>query len=210
MSVDMYVSKSKAQVTSTSQVCQQHLKGYEALQQAINQFTEDSPLLKGKAYDSAKAFYSAVLYPLVQGGILLTETTEKAVHQFSERYQSEVDNGDLKQAELEEQIRQADRLIDQANAFQTQIIQSQLPEVDQRTQLNLNYALVEAYQTNKKELEEKLQKLMAFHANSPLIFSEIASLKQAIDKGIAQSKNAWNSSTGTFDVPSQEKLIWAK
>ncbi|WP_260443050.1 hypothetical protein [Listeria immobilis] len=39
MSIDMYVSKSKAQATSTSQVCQQHLEGYEALQQAISQFT---------------------------------------------------------------------------------------------------------------------------------------------------------------------------
>ncbi|MEN2667319.1 T7SS effector LXG polymorphic toxin [Listeria aquatica] len=210
MSIDMYVSKSKAQATSTSQVCQKHLEGYEALQQAIHQFTVDSPLLKGKAYDSAKAFYSAVLLPLVQAGILLTEATEEAVQKFSERYQSEVDSGDLKESELEEQIRKANDLINQANALQTKITQSQLPETDHRTQLNLNQALINSYQTNKEELEDKLRKLRAFHASSPSIFSEIASLKQAIDQGIAQTKTAWNSSTGTFMVPSQEELMWAK
>ncbi|MBK1995008.1 hypothetical protein JI640_03560 [Listeria ivanovii subsp. londoniensis] len=208
MSIDMYVSKSKAQATSTSQVCQQHLEGYEALQQAISQFTLE-PFLKGKAYDSAKAYYSTVLYPLVQGGILLTEATEEAVKKFPERYQSEVDSGDLKQSELEEQIRRVNELIHQANDLENQVRQSPLSETDQQIQLQLNQALLEAYQTSKQELEEKLQKLIAFHASSPSIFSEIAHLKQAIDQGLAQTKTAWNPTTGTFMIPSQEKLGWA-
>ncbi|MCD7650090.1 hypothetical protein KYD88_09805 [Listeria monocytogenes] len=208
MSIDMYVSTSKAQATSTSQVCQQHLEGYEALQQAISQFTLE-PFLKGKAYDSAKAYYSTVLYPLVQGGILLTEATEEAVKKFPERYQSEVDSGDLKQSELEEQIRRVNELIHQANDLENQVRQSPLSETDQQIQLQLNQALLEAYQTSKQELEEKLQKLIAFHASSPSIFSEIAHLKQAIDQGLAQTKTAWNPTTCTFMIPSQEKLGWA-
>lgn len=208
MSIDMYVSKSNAQATSTSQVCQQHLEGYEALQQAISQFTLE-PFLKGKAYDSAKAYYSTVLYPLVQGGILLTEATEEAVKKFPERYQSEVDSGDLKQSELEEQIRRVNELIHQTNDLENQVRQSPLSETDQYMQLQLNQALMEAYQTSKQALEEKLQKLIAFHTSSPRIFSEIARLKQAIDQGLAQTKTAWNSTTGTFVVPSQEKLAWA-
>ncbi|MBC1514846.1 EndoU domain-containing protein [Listeria immobilis] len=208
MSIDMYVSKSKAQATSTSQVCQQHLEGYEAIQQAISQFTLE-PFLKGKAYDSAKAYYSTVLYPLVQGGILLTEATEEAVKKFPERYQSEVDSGDLKQSELEEQIRRVNELIHQANDLENQVRQSPLSETDQQIQLQLNQALLEAYQTSKQELEEKLQKLIAFHTSSPRIFSEIAHLKQAIDQGLAQTKTAWNPTSGTFMIPSQEKLAWA-
>ncbi|WP_271002207.1 pre-toxin TG domain-containing protein, partial [Listeria seeligeri] len=70
-------------------------------------------------------------------------------------------------------------------------------------------ALLEAYQTSKQELEEKLQKLIAFHTSSPSIFSEIARLKQAINQGLAQTKTAWNPTSGTFVVPSQEKLAWA-
>ncbi|MBC2235412.1 hypothetical protein HCA79_11325 [Listeria seeligeri] len=208
MSIDMYVSKSNTQATSTSQVCQQHLEGYEALQQAISQFTLE-PFLKGKAYDSAKAYYSTVLYPLVQGGILLTEATEAAVKKFPERYQSEVDSGDLKQSELEEQIRRVNELIHQTNDLENQVRQSPLSETDQYMQLQLNQALLEAYQTSKQELEEKLQKLIAFHTSSPRIFSEIAHLKQAIDQGLAQTKTAWNPTSGTFMIPSQEKLAWA-
>ncbi|MBC1821352.1 EndoU domain-containing protein [Listeria seeligeri] len=208
MSIDMYVSKSNTQATSTSQVCQQHLEGYEALQQAISQFTLE-PFLKGKAYDSAKAYYSTVLYPLVQGGILLTEATEEAVKKFPERYQSEVDSGDLKQSELEEQIRRVNELIHQTNDLENQVRQSPLSETDQYMQLQLNQALLEAYQTSKQELEEKLQKLIAFHTSSPSIFSEIARLKQAIDQGLAQTKTAWNPTSGTFMIPSQEKLAWA-
>ncbi|MBC1729064.1 pre-toxin TG domain-containing protein [Listeria seeligeri] len=208
MSIDMYVSKSNTQATSTSQVCQQHLEGYEALQQAISQFTLE-PFLKGKAYDSAKAYYSTVLYPLVQGGILLTEATEEAVKKFPERYQSEVDSGDLKQSELEEQIRRVNELIHQTNDLENQVRQSPLSETDQQIQLQLNQALLEAYQTSKQELEEKLQKLIAFHTSSPSIFSEIARLKQAIDQGLAQTKTAWNPTSGTFMIPSQEKLAWA-
>ncbi|WP_185347969.1 DUF6883 domain-containing protein [Listeria immobilis] len=87
--------------------------------------------------------------------------------------------------------------------------QSPLSETDQQIQLQFNHALLEAYQTSKQELEEKLQKLIAFHASSPRIFSEIAHLKQAIDQGLAQTKTAWNPTSGTFVVPSQEKLAWA-
>ncbi|WP_311769019.1 pre-toxin TG domain-containing protein [Listeria immobilis] len=120
-----------------------------------------------------------------------------------------MDSGDLKQSELEEQIRRVNELIHQANDLENQVRQSPLSEMDQQIQLQLNHALLEAYQTSKQELEEKLQKLIAFHASSPRIFSEIAHLKQAIDQGLAQTKTAWNSTTGTFVVPSQEKLGWA-
>lgn len=209
MSVKMSVSKSRKQATSTSEICQQHLEGYEAIQKAIQQFVGDSPLLQGQAYESAKAFYSAVLLPLVQAGILLTEATEQAVQKFPEQYQREVDRGDLNQDELEEKIRQADSLIQQAHDIQDQLRYSLLEEADKQSQLNQNRDLIDAYIANKKELEEKLQKLLAFHSNSPHIFSEIASLKQAINQGITQTKKAWNPSKGVFNIPPKEELMWA-
>ncbi|EUJ33009.1 hypothetical protein MFLO_05330 [Listeria floridensis FSL S10-1187] len=208
MSIDMYVSKSKAQEASTSSVCQHHVEGYAAIQQAISQFTLSSPLLMGKAYESAKAFYSAVLYPLVQAGILLSEATGKAVKEFPERYQSEVDSGDLKQSELEEKIREVDQLITQTNDIHHMLTSSSLTELDRQNQILLNRGLLDTYQTEKKELEEKLQKLVAFNASSPTLFSEITSLKQAIDQGLAQTRTAWNSQAGTFVIPSNDDLEW--
>ncbi|WP_311769643.1 hypothetical protein [Listeria immobilis] len=90
-----------------------------------------------------------MLYPLVQGGILLTEATEAAVKKFPERYQREVDSGDLKQSELEEQIRRVNELIHQANDLENQVRQSPLSETDQQIQLQFKHALLEAYQTSK-------------------------------------------------------------
>lgn len=210
MSVKMYVSKSVTQATSTSTICQQHLEGYEDIQKAIQQFVDDSPLLQGKAYESAKAFYNEVLFPLVQAGILLTEATEKAVKQFPEQYQKEVDHGDLSQDELEDKIRQADSLIHQAREIKDKLSNSMLEETDKQDQLNQNQDLLDAYIANKKELEEKLRKLLTFHSSSPRIFSEIASLKQAITQGLSQAKKAWNVSTGVFSIPQEKDLAWIK
>ncbi|EFR88109.1 conserved hypothetical protein, partial [Listeria marthii FSL S4-120] len=61
----------------------------------------------------------------------------------------------------------------------------------------------------KNDLEEKLRKLLTFNANSPSIFSEINSLQQAVNQGLAQTKTAWNVMTGTFSVPSANELGWA-
>ncbi|NAA02653.1 transposase, partial [Enterococcus mundtii] len=77
MSIDMYLSDSLAQATSASHFCQKQVTDYQNLQQAITQFTLQTPNLQGKTYDAAKAYFSQVLYPLVQGGILLSEAVEK-------------------------------------------------------------------------------------------------------------------------------------
>lgn len=85
MSVDMYVSESQGQAASVSNLAKQQIIGYEQLQKAINEFAMNSPFLTGQAYDSAKAFFTAVLYPLAQGGILLSEAVEQAVKKISRR-----------------------------------------------------------------------------------------------------------------------------
>lgn len=46
------------------------------------------------------------------------------------------------------------------------------------------------YRGVNKRLEEKLQKLIAFDASSPNIFSEIVSLQQAVNQGLFQTKIA--------------------
>ncbi|MBC1504087.1 T7SS effector LXG polymorphic toxin [Listeria booriae] len=210
MSVDMYVSESESQATSVSNMSQQQIKGYEQLQKAIGDFALHSPLLTGQAYDSAKAYFTAVLHPLAQGGILLAEAVEQAVKKFPQEYISQVDSGDLKQSELEEQIRQADSLIAQAEDVGKQLQSSKTPDIIKFFQLSANTTMIGLYSNIKKELEEKLRKLMDFQTSSPAIFSDIASLKQEIDQGLVQTKTAWNPSTGLFVVPSSQDLSWAK
>ncbi|MDA9460473.1 hypothetical protein B835_350 [Enterococcus mundtii 3F] len=65
MSIDMYLADSLTQASSTSHFCQKQVTDYQNLQQAMTQFTLQTPNLKGKAYDAAKAYFSQVLYPLI-------------------------------------------------------------------------------------------------------------------------------------------------
>ncbi|WP_051934024.1 T7SS effector LXG polymorphic toxin [Carnobacterium gallinarum] len=210
MSIDMYVSASKNQAKSVSDMTKQQIMGYEELQKAIADFTLNSPFLTGKAYDTSKAFFSTVLYPLAQGGILLSEAVDRAVTKFPEDYQSQVDSGNLKQSDLEEKIRQAEGLIGQAEGIRTMLESSLTPDIIKTSQLAANLRLLESYSGVKRILEEKLDKLMTFNHNSPKIFEEIQALEDAIDQGLAQTTTAFNPDTGTFMIPSKEALSWSK
>jgi hypothetical protein len=206
MSIDMYVSMSQSQASSVSTMCKAQTEGYQELEKAITDFVVASPLLTGKAYDSAKNYFNTVLYPLAQGGILLSEAVETAVKKFPEEYIVQVDSGDLKQSELEENIRQADQLLNQALDIHKEISSAKILDTTKAFQLIENAALMGMYSVTKQKLEEQLQKLLAFNASSPSIFSEIASLQQAMNQGLAQTKTSWNGTTGTFTVPTD--LSW--
>ncbi|MFF2342715.1 T7SS effector LXG polymorphic toxin [Bacillus mycoides] len=212
MSINMYVSASQRQAASVSNMCKQQVQGYDQLQKAINDFTLNSPFLTGEAYDSAKKYFSSVLYPLAQAGILLSEAVERAVKKFPETYVAQVDSGNLIQAELEMKIREVNSLLVQAEGIQRNLMLLNVPHLDgmRTAQLSANSTLIHMYGGVKKKLEEKLQKLIAFNSSSPSIFSEIASLQQAVNQGLAQTKTAWNASSGTFTVPNTEALSWTK
>lgn len=210
MSVDMYLSDSKSQASSTSSLCKTQAEGYSAVQKAIADFVENAPDLKGKAYDSGKAYFNTVLSPLAKGGILLSEAVEKAVKKFPEDYIAKVDSGDLKQSELEERIRDVSQLLSQAQSTRDRINSSKTPDMSKGYQLNVNTMLIDAYSAQKQKLQEKLDKLLEFDETSPKIFSEISSLQSTVEQGMAQTKDSWNASTGTFAIPSGKDLEWTK
>ena len=209
MSIDMYVSSSQEQATSVNTMCQKQIQGYQQLQQAINQFVMSSAELQGKTYDSAKQYFSAVLLPLAKGGMLLSEATAKACQKFPDDYQSQVDSGDLKSSELEEQIKQYQQGIDTANAIlQSLSTDPALGPLMKAVRKGVNN-VKDGQEKAKKKLEEKLEKLKAFDASSPSIFSEIASLESAVNTGAAQAANCWNAGAGTFTMPKKEDMAWA-
>lgn len=208
MSIDMYLSASQSQASSVSGMTKKQIQGYQQLQHAMNDFTLNSPFLTGQAYDSAKSYFAEVLYPLSQGGILLSETVEEAVKRFPEEYLSNVDSGDLKQSELEEKIRQASNLISQAEEIGKQIRASTTPDVTKSFQLSSNAMMIGMYEAIKHDLEKKLRKLVLFNYTSLSIFAEIVVLEAAVNQGLAQTKNAFSSSTGTFSIPSKDNLAW--
>ena len=73
MSIDMYLGSSDQQASSAQHVLQNHINAYQQLQTALSQFTVNSPSLSGVTYQSAKAYSSQVLTPLLRASILLDE-----------------------------------------------------------------------------------------------------------------------------------------
>ena len=78
-------------------------QSYDSLNNAVLQFVTKEDL-QGKAYRSAKQFFSAVVIPLSYSMKTLSDMTEEACTTFVERYTQEVDNQSLKESELEEDI----------------------------------------------------------------------------------------------------------
>ena len=208
--IEMYVGKSQSQASSVSTMCKSKTAGYKQLQTAINGFINNSPGLTGQTYNSAKSYFSAVLLPLVKGAELLTEAVDEACKKFPEQYVSEVDSADLKESELEQKIQQANRLIQQSKNAYDNLNRLDFP-ANIKAPMMSTAALTQMFQqTAKDELEKKLQKLRAFDASSPAIFSEISALEQAVKQGAAQAGKSWNSGTGTFTIPSDAEMGWAK
>ncbi|MGM0256890.1 hypothetical protein IGK67_001588 [Enterococcus sp. AZ093] len=206
MSIDMYLNDSLTQATSASNFCQKQVTDYQNPQQAITQFTLQTPNLQGKTYDAAKAYFSQILYPLVQGGILLSEAVEKAAKRFPQQYIEQVDSISLKQSELEAQIRQMNQYITQAEGIRQLLLSPHMPEEHQGFQLNQNTLLLTMYHDLKHKLEEKLQRLLDYNQSSAQFFTEIKSLEQAVNQGLAQTKKAWNSQKKSFSIP--KDLSW--
>ncbi|MDA9462864.1 hypothetical protein B835_2826 [Enterococcus mundtii 3F] len=112
----------------------------------------------------------------------------------------------MKQSELEAQIRQMNQYITQAEGIRQLLLSPHMPEEHQGFQLNQNTLLLTMYHDLKHKLEEKLQKLLAYNQSSAQFFTEIKSLEQAVNQGLAQTKTAWNSQTKTFSMP--KDLSW--
>ena len=53
MGIDMYLEQSQLQSSSVATMCQSQVEAYQALQSAIQKFSEDTESLKGDAYNSA-------------------------------------------------------------------------------------------------------------------------------------------------------------
>ncbi|MFD2386240.1 MDR/zinc-dependent alcohol dehydrogenase-like family protein [Enterococcus rivorum] len=202
MSIDMYLGQARSQAASVKSVCNQLSQGYSSLLQSNQQFIGTGEL-SSKAYDSAKAFFSAVIQPLVQGAEVGAEMTAEACQKFVDQYTSEVDSIDLKSDQLERRIQQVNQSIQNI-----QHINNSLPSLPLGTNplKQINQRIIESLETTKRDLEKKLEKLLAFNATSPAIFSEVNAFYGTLAQGLQQANTSFNPSTGTFTLP--QNLSW--
>ncbi|WP_314060311.1 hypothetical protein [uncultured Vagococcus sp.] len=186
------------------------------MQRAIEDFSANSPMLTGAAYDSAKGFFTSVLQPLAQGGILLSEAVMEACQKFPEEYIAQVDSGDLRESDLREKIAQVDRLTselaemnDRLHGMLFQQQQEGALDGSIASKMSSNQSLMATYQTARRKLQEKLDDLLSFNERSPAIFSEISTLEEAVSKGGKLAKGSWDSSLSQFRMPKSENMEWA-
>ncbi|MBC1936479.1 hypothetical protein HCA69_08890 [Listeria grandensis] len=203
MSVNMFLGSADEQVTAIQNMCQAHISEMEKVKEAIAQFTAETAL-KGHAYDSAKQYFEATYVPLINGFILIAEALQKAAKKLVEEYQAEVDGNSLQEEALRNQIRQLGDLIEESTmcfAPSTTALSG--------TGVSAN-PFLPFYEDQKREIQEKLDKLIAYDAASATLFTEVESLIASVEAGLQEvgSGKGFNASTGLFSISSLN-MNWA-
>ncbi|MBC6310737.1 hypothetical protein HCJ66_14445 [Listeria sp. FSL L7-1582] len=199
----MFLESSDEQAIAIQNMCQAHISEMEKVKDAIAQFTAET-VLKGQAYDAAKRYFETTYIPLADGFILIAEALQKAAKKLPEEYRAEVDGNSLQEDVLRDQIRHLGDLIEESNMC---LAPSAL--VLSNTSLNTN-PFLPFYEDQKREIQEKLDRLMAYDVTSASLFSEVESLIASVEAGLKEvsSGRAFNAETGTFTI-SSEIPAWA-
>ena len=205
MSIDMILGSAQSQTNSIKSLTTKQIASYEEIERALTNFVTQTHNLKGVTYDSAKAYCSSVLTPVIRGSILLDQAIARSNEQYINTYTGEVHNDSLKQSDLESAIEDTKSQI----AFNERLLNEHFEQdaVDLREVSNLQDK-ISSYRKIQHDLEEKLRKLLAFNAKSPSFFQEIESLKNAVDQGMAIANKSWSPTSKSFSIPSREDMGW--
>ena len=205
MSIDMILGSAQSQTNSIKSLTTKQIASYEEIERALTNFMTQTHNLKGVTYDSAKAYCSSVLTPVIRGSILLDQAIARSNEQYINTYTGEVHNDSLKQSDLERAIEETKSQI----AFNERLLNEHFEQdtVDLREVSNLQDK-ISSYRKIQHDLEEKLRKLLAFNAKSPSFFQEITALQNAVDQGIALANKSWSPTSKSFSLPSREEMGW--
>ena len=205
MSIDMILGSAQSQTNSIKSLTTKQIASYEEIERALTNFVTQTNNLKGVTYDSAKAYCSSVLTPVIRGSILLDQAIARSNEQYINTYTGEVHNDSLKQSDLERAIEETKSQI----AFNERLLNEHFEQdaVDLREVSNLQDK-ISSYRKIQHDLEEKLRKLLAFNTKSPSIFQEIESLKSAVEQGMAIANKSWSPTSKSFSIPSREDMGW--
>ncbi|MBP2624052.1 hypothetical protein [Streptococcus oricebi] len=202
MGIKMDLGSSQGQAGTVSSLSAVRIAAYEAAIKALTDFANESEL-KGTAYDSAKNYALKFCVPLFQAAVLYEEGAEVAIGKIPSGYTSEVGGESLDQDVLETQIK----------AYESSIASDQksldIKILNESTISSLQDSIANT-QALKNELQEKLNKLIAFDATSATYFTELPSLESAVSQGLSQMTNEFTDFDGSFDVPPVEQIAWTE
>lgn len=204
----MILEDSQSQAQTTTSYCQHQLEGYQAIQQAINQFVSDTESLKGKAYDSARTFADTVFTPLARGGELYEETLSQLISKLPSDYIEMVDGKSWREDELIQRIDQQQQCLNVLEEMELQLSLISAMSLERKTSFHQYHAeLIEMHAELKRTYEEILEKLYAFDTYSASIFDALADIDTQMTLGLSQIGESWNAQTGTFQA--MANMSWA-
>ncbi|MBP2622605.1 hypothetical protein [Streptococcus oricebi] len=206
MGIKMDLGSSDSQANSSSSASINRISAYQATLDALTGFVNDDNLT-GAAYSNAKDYGRSLLIPLFQAGILFEEGKMSSVGQVPSRYRTDVGDESLDQDTLEEQIKAYDETIAVQNAALE--IKRADKILDKLTIDRLEQDL-EATTAIRNELQEKLNKLIAYDATSATLFSEMPAIESLLDQGKAQLSSGLANFNGSFELPAAEQLEWTQ
>ncbi|MFD2385893.1 T7SS effector LXG polymorphic toxin [Enterococcus rivorum] len=197
MSINMFLGEVRSQSNSATQMANAYSDGMIHIRSSIDQFL-NAPL-SGKTYDSAKRYFSTVYPPLANAVTMLCESLTEAHRKFPEEFEAQVASCDVQEDELIEDIQRARNII-----IQQSNVLDRLKEPNQFLEQSIM-----RMQDVVQKLQQKLDKLRAFNAQSSSIFSEVEAAQQLVDQALAEIEggSSWNASTGTFDL-NKMNLKW--
>lgn len=187
MSLNVFLGEIEAQ--SESMVASYHdmIEAMEGLMRAVNEFAFDQEL-QGKTYDSAKQYFAATYRPLAQGMICLCEELIRQNKVFPRQFQADVATTDVIEDEIRNQIRQLD---------------GQIQDIERLSNNVVGMALITPIFVDlKRKLQEKLEALYRFDAETATSFDRAMDLTANIVRGLAEidSDKAFQAKTGTFNM----------
>ncbi|EUJ41085.1 hypothetical protein PWEIH_02217 [Listeria weihenstephanensis FSL R9-0317] len=187
MSLNVFLGEIEAQ--SESMVASYHdmIEAMEGLMRAVNEFAFDREL-QGKTYDSAKQYFAATYRPLAQGMICLCEELIRQNQAFPRQFQADVATTDVIEDEIRNQIRQLD---------------GQIQDIEKLSNNVVGMALITPIFVDlKRKLQEKLEALYRFDAETATSFDRAMDLTANIVRGLAEidSDKAFQPKTGTFNM----------
>ena len=207
MSIDMILGSARSQTNSIKSLTTKQIASYEEIERALSNFVLQTNSLKGVTYDSAKAYCSSVLTPVIRGSILLDQAIARSNEQYINTYTGEVHSDSLKQSELERSIEDIKSQITLNENLLKENLSLNPPNLREVSNLQDK---ISSYRKIQNDLEEKRRKLLAFNAKSPSIFQEIESLKNAVDQGMVLANRSWNPASKSFTLPSREDMEWTE
>ncbi|WYJ87672.1 hypothetical protein A5866_002796 [Enterococcus sp. 12C11_DIV0727] len=149
--------------------------------------------MSGEGMDAIKSYISSVYPALCKAAILHSEATVEANDQYLSDYTSQCGGEDLDSEELQEQINEANQLIQGFQSSKDSFAQakrnlsednSKLMGMIFQAAINSMDAGITRNQAKKAKIEEKLRKFLAFSDNSTSYFDGLEGSESLLTKGM--------------------------